>query len=196
MRAALVAVVVALLGADPQPAEPPSEAPPSAPSQDQVAAAKVAFGEVYRVLLSPRCMNCHPAGDRPLQTDASRPHRMEVSRLSARNGLLCAACHQRRNSEALGVPGGPPGAPKWHLPSSGMPLIFEGRTPARLCEQLKEPGQNGGRTLADLLTHVTGDPLVLWGWQPGGDRTIPPVSHAAFVTAFATWAGAGGPCPD
>ncbi|RYG03681.1 MAG: hypothetical protein EOO02_07880, partial [Chitinophagaceae bacterium] len=33
-----------------------------------------AFGEVYKVLVSPRCMNCHPAGDVPLQGDDSHLH--------------------------------------------------------------------------------------------------------------------------
>ncbi len=186
MRVALALLVVLLVGAGPEtPATP-----------EQTAAGKAAFLEVYRVLLSPRCVNCHPAGDGPLQTDASQPHIMEVSRLSERNGLRCSTCHQHHNSEALGVPGGPPGALHWQLPSAGMPLIFQGRTPARLCDQLQQPGQNGGRTLADLLAHVKSDPLVLWGWKPGGGRTTPPLSHADFVGAFTTWVEAGGPCPD
>jgi hypothetical protein len=33
-----------------------------------------AFLQVYKVLMSPRCMNCHPAGDQPLQGDDSRLH--------------------------------------------------------------------------------------------------------------------------
>src|SRR6476620_12506760 len=33
-----------------------------------------AFMEVYKVLMSPRCMNCHPSGDVPLQGDDSQLH--------------------------------------------------------------------------------------------------------------------------
>ena len=32
------------------------------------------FQEVGKVIQSPRCMNCHPATDRPTQTDKMRPH--------------------------------------------------------------------------------------------------------------------------
>ena len=33
-----------------------------------------AFMDVYKVLMSPRCMNCHPSGDVPLQGDDSQLH--------------------------------------------------------------------------------------------------------------------------
>src|SRR5882672_8754726 len=39
-----------------------------------------AFMQVYKVLMSPRCMNCHPAGDQPLQGDDSHIHTMSVQR--------------------------------------------------------------------------------------------------------------------
>src|ERR1700730_5886461 len=32
------------------------------------------FREASKVITSPRCMNCHPDGDRPTQGDAMRPH--------------------------------------------------------------------------------------------------------------------------
>lgn len=156
---------------------------------------KRAFVEVARVLQSPRCMNCHPAGDAPLQTDQSRPHAMNVSRASVEAGLACATCHRDRNSEALGIKGGPPGAPRWGLPAKDMPLVFEKVPLTALCEQLKDPARNGHKDHEALLEHVTEDPLVLWGWNPGGKRTLPPLSHPAFVAAFKTWLGAGTPCP-
>jgi len=158
-------------------------------------AGKKAFLDVARVLQSPRCMNCHPAGDAPLQGDLSRRHAMNVTRASEEAGLACGACHQERNSEAIGVKGGPPGAPRWGLPHKEMPLVFEGLTPTALCEQLKDPARNGHKTAAALLEHVERDPLVLWGWQPGGARTVPPLSHAVFVEAWRTWTAAGGICP-
>jgi hypothetical protein len=36
-----------------------------------------------------------------------------------------------------------------------------------LCEQLKAPKRNGGKTLAELIHHFSSDPLMLWAWSPG-----------------------------
>lgn len=171
-------------------ATPPAPTPTVAPE----VGAK-AFGEVYTVLMHPRCMNCHPTGDKPLQTDDSLPHAQNISRKSEEAGLKCATCHGEQNSEAVGVAGGPPGAPNWHLPPADMPMIFQGRTPTELCEQLKRPADNGNKDLAGLLEHVSHDPLVLWGWEPGGDRTKPPLAHAEFVKQFKLWVDSGGVCP-
>src|SRR5688572_28461352 len=44
------------------------------------AASVAAFLKVYEVLMSPRCMNCHPAGDIPLQGDDSHLHTMSPIR--------------------------------------------------------------------------------------------------------------------
>ncbi|HKE16689.1 MAG TPA: hypothetical protein VKB80_17570 [Kofleriaceae bacterium] len=175
------------------PAHPAAARP--APGPEAVAAGRRAFADVARVLQSPRCRNCHPRGDAPLQTDAGRPHRMNITRLSAEAGLPCGACHQERNAETLGIRGGPPGAPKWGLPPAATPMVFEGKTRTALCEQLRDPARNGKRTLEQLLEHVSSDPLVLWGWNPGGRRTVPPLSHRAFVASFRTWVDSGGACP-
>ena len=164
-------------------------------SVEQVQQGISAFQDVYEVLRHPRCLNCHPSGDAPLQTDDSTPHAMNITRASTDAGLECATCHQIQNSEAYGVKGGPPGAPNWHLPEKEMPLIFEDRTVAELCTQLKDPAQNGHKTIDQLYLHVAHDPLVLWGWEPGGDRTEPPLSHEKFARQFKTWVDAGAPCP-
>lgn len=165
------------------------------PDPETIEAGKKGWQGVYAVLMSPRCMNCHPTGDRPLQYDDSVPHAQNISRQSVENGLECAACHQEQNSEAIGIPGGPPGAPHWGLPPADMPMIFQGRTQTELCEQLKRPGDNGFKTMEQLHEHVAKDPLVLWGWDPGGDRTTPPLSHDEFVAAFEAWMKSGGACP-
>jgi len=158
-------------------------------------AGRKAFVDVARVLQSPRCQNCHPDGDAPLQTDRGRPHAMNITRASVEAGLACGTCHQERNSEAIGVPGGPPGAPRWGLPPKETPMVFQNKSLTALCEQLKDPERNGHKDESALLEHVGHDPLVLWGWQPGGKRTLPPLSHAAFVAAFKTWTASGSACP-
>lgn len=188
--AAAIALTAAVIGASIARGDDPA-----GPAAVDAAAGRRAFVDVARVLQSPRCRNCHPAGDRPLQTDAGRPHRMNISRRSVDAGLACATCHQDRNAEAVGVAGGPPGAPHWGLPPAGTPMVFEDRSARALCEQLRDPVHTGGRDLPALLHHVREDPLVLWAWSPGGDRTVPPLSHEAFVAAFSTWVASGGACP-
>jgi hypothetical protein len=73
--------------------------------------------------------------------------------------------------------------------------VFQGHTVAELCAQLQNPAQTRGRNLQALLQHVSEDPLVRWAWQPGGRRSVPPMSHAAFVAAFRTWADGRSACP-
>lgn len=161
-------------------------------ADDRATAGRAAFLITYQVLMHPRCMNCHPRGDAPLQYDDARPHGMNISRRSGANGVPCATCHRDRNGDR---PGTPPGAPNWHLPPSDTPMIFEGRTPHQLCEQLKDPRQTGGRDLARLIDHVAHDDLVAWGWAPGPGRTPVPIPRADVVAAMQAWAAAGAPCP-
>jgi hypothetical protein len=155
--------------------------------------AKDPFATIYRAFESPRCRNCHPAGDAPLQFDDGRPHGQNITRRSEQNGLACAACHRAKNGAR---PGQPPGAPNWHLPPKTTPMVFEGRTPAQLCAQLKDRAQTGGRDVAALIEHVDKDPLVAWGWAPGPGRTAVPVPHDELVAAMRAWASAGAPCPQ
>ena len=165
------------------------------PSPDKVAAGKAAFVEVVKVLQSPRCVNCHPSGDRPLQGDDSHVHAQNISRKTIEAGVPCSTCHQVRNAEAAGVVGGPPGAPNWNLPPADMPMVFQGKTATQICEQMKDPKQNHGKDLGQLLDHATSDPIVLWGWAPGGKRTLPPISHDRFAALFKTWVESDGACP-
>ncbi|HVS40559.1 MAG TPA: hypothetical protein VMS17_33695 [Gemmataceae bacterium] len=160
------------------------------------AASRSAFLAAYKVLMSPRCMNCHPAGDAPLQGDDSHIHTQNVQRGLDGKGkfaLKCANCHQDAN-----VPGEnmPPGNPNWRLPSSAMPLVFQGKSPAELARQLKDPKQNGGKTLEQLLQHVTEDKLVLAGWDPGDGRTKPPLTHEEFAQKMREWIEKGAAIPE
>ena len=164
--------------------------------KDKVAAGKAAFVDVAKVLQSPRCVNCHPSDDRPRQGDAGKVHAQNISRKSVAAGVACTTCHQTRNSEdTIGLAGGPPGAPNWGLPPAEHPMVFQGMSLSALCAQLKDPAHNGNKTLAQLLDHVTHDALVLWGWKPGGKRTLPPLAHDKFVAAFTTWVESDAACP-
>ena len=155
-----------------------------------------AFRRAYPVFMHPRCLNCHPAGDAPLQGDDSRTHAQNVQRGPDGKGLFalkCAACHQVANTIGLHMP---PGNPNWHLPPANMPMVFERRTPRELAEQLKDPRRNGGKTLAQLLKHVEEDGLVAGCWNPGDGRTKPPVSHADFAKAMREWIESGAVAPE
>lgn len=148
---------------------------------------------IHEVLRSPRCVNCHPVGDAPLQGDFGQAHQMDITRRSPEVGLPCTACHREQNGT---TPGSPPGVPHWRMPPRETPMVFQGRTPAELCRQIKDPAQNGGKTLPELAAHLGSDPLVLWGWSPGPGRTVPPVPQPELAAAAVRWAAAGGPCPE
>ena len=153
-----------------------------------------AFKQVYRVLMSPRCMNCHPAGDVPLQGDDSHLHAMLPKRGLDGKGkyaMKCSNCHQPTNIAGLNKP---PGNPNWHLPPANMKMVFEGKTAGELAKQLMNPKTNGNKTYKELIAHAD-DSLVKAGWNPGEGRTLPPLSHAAFKKAWITWLENGAYAP-
>ena len=157
-----------------------------------------AFETVREVLQHPRCQNCHIPGNAPLQYDEGVPHAMNVQRGrdgQGAVGLNCGSCHQNRNLPAEYGSRAPPGAPNWHLPPENMKMVFINLSSAELCRILKDPARNGGKTAEQLLHHVAEDKLVLWGWDPGGQRAPVSVPHAQFVGAFKTWVAGGMPCP-
>ena len=47
---------------------------------DKAARSAALFTELGKVLTHPRCLNCHPAGDRPHQGDMARIHQPPVER--------------------------------------------------------------------------------------------------------------------
>ena len=168
------------------------------PRQKSDAEAVAAFETVRQVLQHPRCQNCHIPGDAPLQYDAGLVHALGVVRGPEGHGapgLPCASCHGTANSPASYGTRAPPGAPHWALPPPEQKMAWIGLSPPALCATIQDKQANGGRDLAALLTHVSSDELVLWGWDPGGDRAPVPVAHAEFVAKFKQWADAGGPCP-
>ena len=160
------------------------------------AGSQKAFLAAYKVLMSPRCMNCHPAGDIPLQGEDSHLHTQGVKRGLDGKGLYalkCANCHQPKNTAGVHMP---PGNPNWHLPPASMKMVFEGKSPRELAAQLKDPKRNGNKTMAQLIDHVTNDKLVLGGWNPGDGRSLPPLSHAEFAKQFKEWIDKGAYLPS
>jgi len=170
-------------------AEPPNTSHAAASNDGSL------FTAFVPVLRHPRCMNCHSKGDYPRQGDDGHRHTMNVRRGPAGFGVTaekCSTCHQDHN---LSDPYLPPGAPGWHLPAPGMPMIWEGLTDAQLCESIKDPKQNKGRNINQLVEHLTEDKLVMWGWNPGPGRTPVPIPHDEFSEKVKQWQAAGAPCP-
>jgi hypothetical protein len=162
-------------------------------ANDSIASVK-AFADVYRVLMSPRCMNCHPAGDVPLQGDDSHLHTMLPKRGKDGHGLYamkCGNCHQPENSPGVHAP---PGNPKWALPPSDMKMVFEGRKPRELALQIMDYNRNGHKNKAKLIEHAR-DTLVKAGWNMGEGRKPPPLTYPEFVKAWDTWIEKGGYAP-
>lgn len=158
------------------------------------AASAAAFEAIVPVLHNPRCMNCHMRGDFPRQGDDSHPHILRVQRGPAGHGVApvqCSTCHQDHNLAGAHMP---PGAPDWALPSPANPMIWQDLTDHQLCELLKDPNQNGHRTVAQIVEHM-GTPLVLWGWHPGEGRTPIPTSEQLFLRKVNEWAAQGAACP-
>jgi hypothetical protein len=159
---------------------------------DRRARSQALFGEVGKVLQSPRCLNCHPRGDSPTQTDAMRPHAPVVMRGregKGAPGLPCASCHHEANFDPARVPG----APHWALAPAAM--AWQGLSLPQICRQLKDRHRNGDRTLAELEHHMAADALVGWAWNPGAGRTPAPGSQAQFGALFSAWVATGAVCP-
>jgi len=162
---------------------------PNDKKKDSIASV-AAFREVYKVLTSPRCMNCHPAGENPLQGDDSHVHTMGPKRGKDGKGLYamkCANCHQPTNIAGVHTP---PGNPKWQLPPSDMRMVFQGKTAHELALQIKDYNQNGHKDKKQLLDHAR-DTLVKAGWNMGEGRPAPPLSYTAFLKVWDDWINKG-----
>ncbi len=149
------------------------------------------FAPIYRVLTSPRCLNCHTATVFPRQGNERRVHDFKVSRGSDDHGaagMRCATCHTNKNFGAT------PGAPRWSL--APLSMAWEDLSPVQLCERLKDPQRNGQRSIAQLVDHMQNDPLVAWGWAPGAGRSPVPMPKDEFVQALNVWAEHAAPCPQ
>jgi hypothetical protein len=139
-------------------------------------------------------MNCHPAGDTPLQGDDSHLHTMGPKRGKDGKGLYamkCGNCHQPVNAPGIHTP---PGNPKWQLPPSDMKMVFQGKSARELALQIKDDGQNGHKNNQQLLEHAR-DTLVKSGWNMGEGRVAPPLDYNSFLQAWDTWIEKGAYAP-
>ena len=162
-----------------------------------------AWGRIYEVASHPRCSNCHVGADnRPMWSGPSygrtRPHGMNINGGESRIGaefVLCETCHVTREVGRNDLPHmAPQVAMSWQL----APLEAEwfGKSSIEICEQLRDPERNGGRTFLDIATHLDHDLILHWAWEPGGGREPAPYSLQEHVDDVLAWGVAGMPCPS
>jgi hypothetical protein len=192
---ALVALVIAALATDAVSDQSDSLASPEsfASIADTAARSAAIFTELGKVLTHPRCMNCHPAGDRPRQGDMARLHQPPVERGADGHGLpamRCSICHQQANFDAAGMPGNP----LWQLAPREM--AWEGKTLAEICAQIKDPARNGNRSVDALIEHIGEDHLVGWAWAPGYGRQPAPGTQQQAGALVEAWVKTGAECPN
>jgi hypothetical protein len=151
------------------------------------------FVEGAKVITHPRCVNCHPAGDRPLQGEDGHPHVPLVVRGPTGHGatgMRCTNCHGPANYDPAGVPG----HPLWHV--APIEMAWEGKSLGEICQQIKDPKRNGGKTMEELVHHMAEDSLVGWGWNPGAGREPAPGTQKEFGALIQAWAESGATCPQ
>jgi mono/diheme cytochrome c family protein len=162
-----------------------------------------AWEQVYSVLTSPRCINCHTATNYPQQGDDRHRHVANIVRGPEGKGvpgLNCASCHQETNADSTGVPGGQ----NWHLAPLEMRWQDTNDRPlssAAVCQQLTDRSRNHNLDGPGLLKHHEEEPLVKWAWSPGRRpdgtaRMLPPMTHEQFIAATRRWVEARTPCPS
>ena len=154
------------------------------------------FLEISRVLLHPRCANCHPADDVPRQGDGGMLHDPPVVRGPADRGVVgmqCASCHQDANQALARVPG----APDWH--AAPLAMAWFGKSPAAVCAQLVTAARGAPAaskaSFPSVREHLAHDKLVAWGFAPGADRRPAPGTPTDVAILFDAWVASGAQCP-
>lgn len=176
--------------------------PPASATQSQ---GLEAWGRIFEVASHPRCANCHTGpSDRPMWSGPSygkaRVHGMNIRAGDSRMGieyLPCQTCHTTKDTDWDNANAAPHTAPRvatfWQL--APIEADWFGRTTNEICEQLRDPDRNGGRTMLDLAEHLDHDLILHWAWNPGGGREPAPYSLQEHVNDILIWGVAGMPCP-
>lgn len=160
----------------------------------------------FEVASHPRCANCHVGADnKPMWSGPSfykaRPHGMNVNAGESRIGaetLLCSTCHTTLKEVDEKANNSPHTAPRVAMDWQLAPVEAEwfGKSSSYICNQLKDPEQNGNRTIREVAVHLDHDLILHWAWNPGGTREAAPHSLQETMDALMKWAAAGTPCPE
>jgi hypothetical protein len=167
--------------------------------QDATARSRALFAEAAKVITNPRCMNCHPATDHPLQGNDQHEHMPPTWRGASGTGVPgapCASCHTEKNVTLFATGASYrsiPGHSRWGL--APIEMAWEGKSVHDICEQIKDPKRNGGRDLALLHEHIAHDDLVGWAWHPGEGRDPAPGTQEQAGQLIQAWIDTGAHCP-
>jgi hypothetical protein len=158
---------------------------------DPQARSRALFNEAAKVIMNPRCMNCHPATDRPTQGNDMHVHSPPV----ARGAGPCQTCHTDRNFTLMERASyqSIPGHPRWDV--APIEMAWQGKSAGEICRQIKDPERNGGRSLELLHEHLAKDDLVAWGWHPGAGRDPVPGTQERLGELVRAWIDSGAVCP-
>jgi hypothetical protein len=165
---------------------------------DSAARSRALFTEAAKVIMGPRCMNCHPAGEHPTQGNDMHEHRPPAFRGDGGvgvAGMMCGTCHTERNytlHEGASYQS-IPGHPRWGL--APVEMAWQGKSVGDICRQIKDPARNGGRDLKLLHDHMATDDVVAWAWQPGDGRAPAPGTQAMLGELIQAWIDTGAQCP-
>lgn len=150
-----------------------------------------AFMEAAKVFQHARCVNCHASGDAPTQGDDNHQHLFGVKRGPTDRGVggyTCKSCHPAQNIAAI------PGESDWRM--APKPMSWGKATAAEICRRITDKTKNGNREPSGVALHIENDALVIWAWQPGDNRSPPPLSHDRFASVLQTWTKNGAKCPE
>ncbi len=161
-----------------------------------------AWSRIFEVTSHPRCSNCHVGADnKPMWSGPSygkaRPHGMNVNAGESRIGaeyVQCSACHAYREGDNDVPHAAPQVAMNWQL--APVEAEWFGKSSDEICNQLRDPERNGGRTLDELASHLDHDLILHWAWNPGGGREAAPYSLQEHVNDVLEWGVAGYPCAN
>jgi len=203
LAAAAIAGALCVAAAQPQTTPVNGLRPPAAFADiaDRAARSRALFTEAAKVFTSPRCLNCHPAGDHPTQGADQHAHAPPVERGPSDDGIAgtsCQACHMNRTVDlfpgAVAHYASIPGAPSWRL--APIAMAWQDKSIGDICRQLKDKNRNGGRDLAMLQEHVAKDrELVAYAWEPGKGRAPAPGTQALAGALIQAWIDTGAECP-
>ena len=165
--------------------------------QDPQIRSRALFTEAAKVIMNPRCVNCHPATDHPLQGNDQHIHMPPVPRGESGDGIggnTCGACHMERNvtlHEAASYQS-VPGNPRWGL--APIEMAWQGKSMTEICTQIKDPARSG-RDLTQLQEHFAKNDLVAWAWNPGLGRDPVPGTQERLGELIKAWIDTGAECP-
>jgi hypothetical protein len=166
--------------------------------EDSQARSVALFTEAAKAIASPRCLNCHPVKRLPTQGNDLHAHTPPMAVGDSEHGipgLPCTSCHGLKNFETAGARiASIPGAPMWAL--APVSMAWQGKSLHEICEQLKDPKRNGGRSLDAIQKHMGTDPTVGWAWHPGPGRMPAPGTQEQLGQLIQAWISTGAQCPQ